>query len=111
MADNKQQPDTNPLEAELTKAKAELTAYRNALIKSGAPEPISGSYKGHTFAAGHRRVRDAKGAMCDTQMLLDAAADPTHENHAAACALLDRLIGLKYAYFTKEAPASDLKKK
>jgi hypothetical protein len=89
------------LAAELDRVTAERDAAQAALQKSGAPAPILGSYKGYRFEDGHRRVRDAKGNLCDTGMLLEAANDSAHPNHAVACAVLNRLIQIKYAYFTK----------
>lgn len=100
----------NPLEAEVAALKAERDAALAALKKSGAPAPIAGSYKGYRFADGHRRVRDAKGNLCDTAMLLEAAGDTAHPNHVTACAVLDRLIKINYAYFTKEAAPATGKK-
>lgn len=109
MADNKQPtpaptpapPSTDDLQAKLAALEAERDAAVAALKKSGAPAPISGEYKGYRFADGHARVRDEKGALCDTSMLLEAANDPNHANHAKAVAVLDRLIKIQYAYFTK----------
>jgi hypothetical protein len=94
------------LAAENARLKADLAAAQEAL-KKGGPAPIPGTYKGHAFVPGHKRVRDADGKMCDTVMLLQAANAPASEGHATACAVLDHLIRINYAYFTKnEAPAS-----
>ncbi len=102
--------ENNDLQAELAATRAELEAARAAL-KSGGPAPIPGSYKGHSFVPGHRRVRNAAGDFCDTAMLLSAANDPAAEGHDAAVEVLDRLIKMKYAYFTTEAPAPAKKTK
>lgn len=98
------------LQKQLEDAKAEINRQREArdaadkkaaaaeaaLHRAGAPAPISGIYKGHSFADGHRCIRNKKGQLGDTQAILDAAnaGDPE------ACALLDWLIEIKYAYFT-----------
>jgi hypothetical protein len=89
------------LAAENARLKADLAAAQEAL-KKGGPAPIPGTYKGHAFVPGHKRVRDADGNMCDTAMLLQAANDPASEGHATACAVLDHLIQIQYAYFTKK---------
>ncbi len=82
------------LAAELAKAKQELAAANAALKQSGAPAPLTGSYKGFSFQAGHRRVRNQQGELCDTQKLLDAAA----AGDATAIEILDWLIKIKYGY-------------
>ncbi len=101
--------------AELQQAKAELAAERvnresaekkakelEAAISEGAVSTaIKGSYKGYKFADGHKRVRNQRGEFCDTAMLLAAAADKANPAHADAVALLDWLIEIKYAYFSK----------
>jgi uncharacterized lipoprotein YmbA len=83
------------------KAEEEAAAAQEALRKSGAPVIIKGSYKGYSFVQGHARVRDKNGVLCDTQMLIDAANDKKSDNYAAACEVLDHLIKIEYAYFTK----------
>jgi len=101
---------TTALEAEVAALKSERDTAIAALKKSGGPVPITGSYKGYRFADGHQRVRDAKGALCDTALLLESANNPAHPNHATACAVLDRLIQINYAYFTKDASPATGKK-
>lgn len=73
------------------KATAEAEA---ALKASGGPVPIKGAYKGYTFPAGHARIRNQEGALCDTQAVLDAA----NAGDETACAILDHLIKIKYGY-------------
>lgn len=71
-------------------------------IKSGKGKvAIKGEYKGHRFADGHLRVRDQRGAICDTEKLLAAANDKNSDGHAEAVAILDWLIQTKYGYFKK----------
>lgn len=111
------------LAAELEAAKAELAAEReakeqaqkaaksaeSALQRSGAPGPIKGEYNGYRFADGYRRVRDQRGQICDTEMLLDQAA----QGDETAKGILDWLIKIKHKSFTKgatEAPAKAAKK-
>lgn len=72
-----------------------------AMKASGAKAPVTGSYKGYSFDANHRAVRDKNGQKCDSQALLDAANDKNNPNHAAAVEVLDWLIKIEYAYFTK----------
>jgi small-conductance mechanosensitive channel len=106
--------NTETAVADLQKQNAALQARlaeAEAALKKGGPAPIQGEYKGFRFVPGHKRVRDAQGALCDTEQLLAAAADPQHDGHEAAVTLLDRLIKINYAYFTQEAAAPAKKKK
>lgn len=96
----------------VTKLKAELEAEKNraaeatakaekaesAMKASGVKPAVTGSYKGYSFPANFRTVRNNLGEKCDTQTLLDAAK----EKDAAACAILDYLIDIKFGYFTKK---------
>ena len=84
--------------AEALEAKAALEAK---VLDGTAAKAIKGSYKGHSFADGHKRVRNNKGELCDTTKLLAAAADKKSDGYADAVAVLDWLIEIKYAYFTK----------
>jgi hypothetical protein len=100
------------LKAELEAAKnatAEATAAQEAAKKEaaelkasakaqGLKPAVTGSYKGHRFQVNHRRVRGVTGILYDTQTLLDKAK----EKDAEAIAVLDWLIKIEYAYFTKE---------
>lgn len=84
--------------ADAEKAKAELEAK----VASGtASKAIKGTYKGYSFADGHRRVRNRNGELCDTAKLLEAASDKKSDGHADAVAVLDWLIETKYGYFVK----------
>ncbi len=74
------------LEAEVQELRAQLGQTTNT--------PITGSYKGKTFVAGHTKIRNASGEICDTQKVMDAAASGDKE----ACEILDRLIDLQYGY-------------
>ena len=103
------------IKAELDQAKLDLEKERQALkealaskadleakvLDGTASKAIKGSYKGHTFADGHKLVRNNKGELCDTTKLLASAADKKADGHADAVAVLDWLIEIKYAYFTK----------
>ena len=111
MADKPATDYTKQLEQELADAKAAAAealrqkaeaeksaeAAEAALRQSGAPAPITGAYKGYGFPVGHRRIRDAEGNLLDTQEVLNAAIAGDKE----ACAVLDRLIALKYGYLVK----------
>lgn len=94
-------------EKTIEQLKADLDAANAALLRSGAPGPIAGEYKGYRFADGHRRVRDQKGAICDTEKLLAAAA----QDDETAVGILEWLIKIKYSYFTKAAAPAAQKKK
>lgn len=61
--------------------------------------PIKGEYKGHRFQDGHRKIRNQSGELCDTQMVMDAAA----KGDKTACEILDWLIDLGYAYLIPAA--------
>lgn len=80
--------------AEKEAAQKEAAEAAAALKATGGPVPIKGSYMGYGFPAGHRRIRDKEGKLCDTQMVLDAA----NAGDETACAILDHLINLKYGY-------------
>lgn len=102
----KAQLEEAKLEAyEAQKAAAAANSERDALlekIKSGdLRTPISGSYKGYKFDDGHRRVRDQKGKLCDTEKLLASAADKKSEGHNDAVEILEWLIRINYAHFNK----------
>ena len=104
--------NSEQLAAELAETKRKLAEAQAAMSKSGVPAPLNGSYKGFTFVAGHRRVRDRNGEICDTQMLLDGAA----KGDPAACERLDWLIQIKYGYLVAvpepaEVPAPEKKQK
>jgi small-conductance mechanosensitive channel len=106
--------NTETAVAELQKQNEALRASlaaAEAALKKGGPAPIKGEYKGFRFQPGHKRVRDEQGNLCDTEQLLAAAADTEHEGHDAAVSVLDRLIKIEYAYFTKEVSAPANKKK
>lgn len=74
-----------------------------ALKTSGVLKPVTGTYNGYEFDSNHRRIRNRHGAYCDTQMVLDAA----NSGDAEACALLDWLIKIEYAYFKKAGADSN----
>ncbi len=80
------------------KAEQEAAAAEAKAQKAGSPVVIKGVYKGFRFQDGHRRIRDRKGALCDTQQVVDAALDPKSEKHAEAAAILDWHIATQYAY-------------
>lgn len=80
------------------KAEQEAAAAEAKAQKAGSPVVIKGVYKGFRFIDGHRRIRDRKGALCDTQQVVDAALDPKSEKHADAVDILDWHIATKYAY-------------
>jgi len=88
--------------AEAERARAAAAEAEAALKNAGGPAIIKGTYKGYAFVQGHARIRNAEGAYCDTQMLMDAANDKEHADHAAAVGELDRLIKINYAYFVKK---------
>lgn len=90
------------LEAQLAEAQ-EVARIANAKAEgSGAPVVIEGEYKGYRFADGHKAVRNESGELCDTAALLAAAKNKNADGHEVAVALLDRLIEMNYAYFTKK---------
>lgn len=93
--------------SELAETKRQLAAAQAAMSKSGVPAPLNGSYKGFTFVPGHRRVRDRNGEICDTQMLLDGAA----QGDPAACERLDWLIQIQYGYLVPAAAEPAKKQK
>lgn len=93
------------LQAELADAKKEAAANAKKAEKaaetlkaSGVAAPVDGSYKGYSFPANFRTVRNKLGEKCDTQTLLDKAKEKNPE----ACAILDYLIEIKFGYFTKK---------
>jgi len=104
------------IKKELEAAKAEANAERQAReaaesktaelenqIKSGNTKlPIKGSFKGYTFDDGHNRVRNYRGELCDTEKLLAAAADKGSDAHDEAVKMLEWLIKVQYAHFTKK---------
>jgi len=107
---------TKQLQAELAAAKQEaadaLVAKEQAekeaadalaaLKTSGGPVPIKGKYKGYGFPAGHTRIRNKQGIVCDTQSVLDAANNKESADHAAAVEILDHLIKIGYGYLVKQ---------
>lgn len=82
-------------------AQNELATLNKQIQAGTATAKVPGKYKGYSFEDGHLRVRNAQGEICDSAALLKAAADQKDANHAAACEVLDYLIEIKYAYFTK----------
>ncbi len=104
------------IKAQLEAAKAEANAERKARevaeaklteleeqVRSGSPTiAIKGSFKGYKFDDNHRRVRNSRGELCDTEKLLAAASDKKSDAHAEAVETLDWLISIKYAHFTKK---------
>lgn len=83
-------------------AKAEAAEAKAKLGASNAPVKINGTYKGYSFVDGHRRIRDRKGALCDTQEVLNAANNAADPNHATAVAILDWYISTGYGYLVKK---------
>ena len=88
------------LQAKLDASEAEKNALAAKMATGDTRLPIAGSYKGYRFDDGHLRIRDKQGLLCGTAELLAAATAKTPD--PLAVEVLDWLIEIQYAHFTKK---------
>lgn len=94
----KQAAAADELAARIASLEAENARLKEA-AEGTTTAKVAGSYKGYKFHDGHKQFRDQDGVVRLSEDVLKAAKEGDKE----ATALLDRLIEIEYAYFTKKA--------